>query len=403
MITKQILVLGIGVVAVIAVIFFIFMPFFRDGNEEGRNLGTLPRTGERSGVGSLPRMTPTTSLPIDALKPLPDIIPLTTPSVMPRGEAGSSLLEIGEIKPPSGVISGPEAVLKIQDIYQRIQKSVGSIPPGEGKLTEKQIFDILWRPEYIQELRKLEGVEIRNGIMTGLIPVTASPTDSNIAEISESELSKINWYIPPIMRSSLQTDDDIFKSLKNLLGVFRQNGWINDKDYPIYQKALDETLPQIIKEERKNLQSGLPQSRILPGQQQIIVGGNPMVLSDNILSGLKFVLGSAEPANAAWFTGPPDCYKDDEPALPIPGPSVPAFFCNAGIEFSWAVYKGKWYCLPSFNPDCGPHDIDCIIGACAPPVGLGCLNSLANCKVWPQAVWDAPYALPPQTLMCGCG
>ena len=396
MITKQTIIIGIGVVVAIALVLFIFVPFFRK-TEEGRDLGTLPQTGERP-VGVVPASRPLTpaSSPLEALKPIPGVIPLTTPLLADPGERGIPSQEIGEIKPPSNLLSIPEAVQKTKEIYEKIQRNLGISPSATGQLTEKQIFDIIWRPEYIAGLRGLENIEIRNGEMAGLVPTSPPPADS-VAETAESSLPEINWYIAPAERSAFKTDADVFKSLKNLLAIFHQNGWISDQEYPIYQKALNETLPQIIQEERRNLQSGLPLSRTLPGQQQIIIDGDPAVLSANILSGLAFVFGATEPANAAWIRTL-DCYKDDIPLYPIPGYSVPTFFCNAGIKFVWTGDS----CVPKFKLDCGTLSLNCWIGACFPPIELGCLNALWACKAWPNAVWDAIwYPLP--TTLCGCG
>lgn len=381
------------------------MPFFRDGTEEGRDLGTLPKTGERPGVIQPVYMpsAPSSLLPIDALKPIPGVIPLTTPPTALPGEKGTPLQEIGEIKPPSDLLSVSEAMQKTQEIYQKIQKNIGILSPTAETLTGKQIFDILWHPNYIAGLRNLESVEIRNGEIIGFVSTSTPPSNELLASTPEISAPEINWHIPPSERSSFQTDADVLKSLKNLLVIFHQNKWVSDKDFGIMQDALNDHLPRQIEQERRALGSGLPQSRILPGQQQIIVGGNPMVLSSSILSGLKFVLQEADPANAFWYTGLPDCYKDDIPVYPIPGHSIPMFFCNSAIEFHWAKKSGSWFCRPSFELDCGQLGLECWIGVCAPPIELGCLNSPIACRAWPNAIWDAPYALPPQTLMCGCG
>jgi len=387
MLSNKSIIIGIGAIIVLAIVFFIFMPFFRK-TEGDRNLGTLPKTGERP-IGAVPASRPPTftSSPLEALKPIPGVIPLTTPLLVDPGERGIPSQEIGEIKPPSNLLSIPEAVQKTKEIYEKIQRNLGISPPATGPLTEKQIFDIIWPPEYVTGLRGLENIEIRNGEMVGFVPA-ASPPAEQIVEPAESELPEINWYILPSERSAFKTDADVFKSLKNLLMIFHQNGWISDQEYPIFQKALNETLPHMIQEERKNLQSGLPQSRTLPGQQQIIVDGNPAVLSDDILKGLSYVLKAGEPTNAAWIRGA-DCYKDDIPVYPVPGFSAPAFFCNAGLH----VHCGHSGCFLHFHRDCLPHSVGCHIP-------LGCLNLV--CKVWPNAVWDAPwYPLP--TTMCGCG
>src|SRR3989338_2421375 len=216
MLSNKSIIIGIGAIIVLAIVFFIFMPFFRK-TEGDRNLGTLPKTGERP-IGAVPASRPPTftSSPLEALKPIPGVIPLTTPLLVDPGERGIPSQEIGEIKPPSNLLSIPEAVQKTKEIYEKIQRNLGISPSATGQLTEKQIFDIIWRPEYIAGLRGLENIEIRNGEMAGLVPTSPPPADS-VAETAESSLPEINWYIVSAERSAFKTDADVFKSLKNLL------------------------------------------------------------------------------------------------------------------------------------------------------------------------------------------
>lgn len=407
MLSNRTIIIGIGAIVVLVLVFVVSMIFFRGGTEEGRDLGTLPKSGERPPSQIPPSgISDRKQLPIEALTPLPGVIPLTTPPVAIVGEKGVPLQEIGDIKPPSGIISGPEAIQKIQDVYARIKNSIGgNIPAGQGKLTEKQIFDILWRPDYIAELRKLESIEIRNGEMPGLPEYDFPPADLTV---SESEPKPIEWYTPSSERSALQTDQDVFKSLKNLLKIFYQNGWIKDQEYPAYLKAFNEILPKLIEEQRRYLRSGLPLTRILPGQQQFVIDGNPIVLSPNILSGIAFVMRTVEPANALWTRGE-ECWKDDEPLrdIPIGPPALPVLFCNSAIEFNVVKFKKKgkvkWVCTPDFTFDCGQLGLECWIGTCWPPIELGCLNSPVHCKAFPNALWDPPWDFPEPTTLCGCG
>lgn len=216
------------------------------------------------------------------------------------------------------------------------------------KMSDSEIFDKMWPKEYREGLRDLEDTMIKDG------------------------------FIKPEHKSRMASDGDMFAFYKTTLEYARSKLWVSEKEYKNLLHGVTVVLPEIVGREKAGLRLQKNSKAPIPGRQRV-VGGAGTVLMRDILDGLFYVFSFAEPANAAWFRDI-DCYKDDIPIYPIPGPNLWSFCCNCGLL---CTPKG---CI--FFDDCGPE------GAfCNKP--LGCLN--LACRVWPNAIWS------PITGSCGCG
>lgn len=216
-------------------------------------------------------------------------------------------------------------------------------------LTEKEVFDQIWPPSYIEALKSVEKTLKDTGFL-----------DSN-------------------KRISFASDGDIYKFLKLQVDFAEKNTWISKEEAGRFRDAITNILPQIIASERAALFRGQNSINTVPGYQQFTnVPASPQNRLNDLLDGLKYVFSLAQPAEAAWIRGVV-CYKDDAPLNPAPGFNGATFCCNCGKR-----------CRPRcvFVPDCGTFGAGC-------DIHFGCLNNV--CRFWPNAIWN------PATGICGCG
>lgn len=206
----------------------------------------------------------------------------------------------------------------------------------KNSLTDQQIFDWIWPPTYREDLAAIERLYTQKNYIT-----SRAPTDFN-------------------------DEQNLYQFLALTLDVSEQKGWITSSDAAILRKGLKETLPLVVERDKNMLRQGLYPVSFLP--------------KDMDIARLRWVIfANIAQASPGWVTSG-DCYKDDNPANPIPGPNIWAECCNCGL-----------ICTPSgcdFVKDCGPQSIKC-------DVPLGCLN--LACGNFPNAIWD------PTTGICGCG
>ncbi len=228
-------------------------------------------------------------------------------------------------------------------------------------MSDSEIFEKMWPKGYRTELRKMEEIMMQDGF------------------VKQNE------------QSPMASDEDMFDFYKTTLNYARHKQWVSKENYTNLLRGLTEILPEILGREKASLRRGGrdTSSIILPGGQRLTHDTSD-TLVDSIIEGLSYVFSFAEPANAAWFRDI-DCYKDDIPFYPIPGPNLWSFCCNCGMHFQMVGTK----CVPHYDRDCGADMSHCNFDACAPGRPLGCLN--LACGVWPNAIWS------PLTGICGCG
>ncbi|MBI2637530.1 MAG: hypothetical protein HYW88_01390 [Candidatus Sungbacteria bacterium] len=232
-------------------------------------------------------------------------------------------------------------------------------------ITETELFNRIWPPDYINGIRSVEKLMIQDGFIT-----TPSP---------------------------LATDEDIYGSMERMLDYAIKKSWIAEKDTIGLRKGIREVLPALIEEEKQGFLSGFEQTIALPKDQRIVYDTlNKKKTISELFDGLKHVLLMAHPAKAVtdvpigWFTSP-DCYKDLNPYYGVPGVNLWDFCCNCGLRYVGVAVV--------YIDNCGPFSTAC-------DIPLGCLNLV--CAAWPNAVWDAWwYASNPPgnvpTGICGCG
>lgn len=203
-------------------------------------------------------------------------------------------------------------------------------------LTEQEIFNWIWPKDYRRGLVEIETLYINEGYIT-----QRPPTNFN-------------------------DEHNIYQFLALTLDVAEAQGWIIPDDATILRKGLKETLPGVIEHDKNLLRQGLMPISFLP--------------KDTDIAKLRWVIiANIAQASPGWVTSG-DCYKDDMPLNPLPGPNLWAPCCNCG-----------WLCTPKgckFFEDCGAQSVKCNIP-------LGCLNF--SCRTFPNAIWD------PLTGICGCG
>lgn len=230
---------------------------------------------------------------------------------------------------------------------------------GISKMSDSEIFEKMWPKEYRTELKKIENIMVRDGFL------------------KEQD------------RNMLSSDEEMFAFYRTMFAYARTKGWIDDKSFSNFLRSLESDYPTIIGNERNSLRTSGKLEAYMPGNQRFFASKPIDMLVQDIIDGLGYVLLLAKPVHAAWVrTG--DCYKDDMPFFPVPGPNLKAVCCNCGIKYE--MTGGT--CEPKFKEDCGELNIECNAG-CAPPTNLGCLN--LACATWPNAIWD------PVTGTCGCG
>lgn len=228
-----------------------------------------------------------------------------------------------------------------------------------SKMSDSEIFEVMWPQEYRAGLKKIENIMAKDGFL------------------KEED------------RNRLSTNEDMFAFYRTMFVYARKKGWIDEKSFSNFMRSLDSDYPTIIGNERNNLRMSGKIEAYIPGNQQFFASKPSRALVQDIIDGLGYMLLLAEPAHAAWITAG-DCYKDDMPFYPVPGPNLKAVCCNCGIKYEMSGGS----CKPEFKEDCGALNVECNAG-CAPPTNLGCLN--LACATWPNAIWD------PLTGTCGCG
>lgn len=243
-------------------------------------------------------------------------------------------------------------------------------PPSPSRLTEQEIFSIIWPQDYRKILRSFEVIVSRDWTHVAEVNLDSNP--HAYAELPARE------GLSASTTTEFLTDNDIYDSfLKIGDGAYRQ-GWINEADYRTYQKGIREILPLIMEQEKAELRRMGRQSNLLLKDQFFSAEKNARGLITDLIDGVKYTLFLANPADARWVTQP-ECYKDDNPDNEQKGNDAAAFCCNCGLKCGKA-------CV--FIQDCGQNGQNC-------NVQLGCLNQI--CGNWPNAIWD------PQTFICGCG
>ncbi len=203
-------------------------------------------------------------------------------------------------------------------------------------LTEQKIFNWIWPEDYRRGLAEIETLYINEG------------------------------YIAQRPPTNFDDEENIYQFLALTLDVAETQKWIIPSDATILRKGLKETLPPVIEHDKNLLRQGLLPVSFLP--------------KDTDITKLRLVIfANIAQASPGWVTSP-DCYKDDAPFNPLPGPNLWAECCNCG-----------WFCTPKgckFFEDCEEQSVKCNVPA-------GCLN--LTCRTFPNAIWD------PTTGICGCG
>ncbi len=240
-----------------------------------------------------------------------------------------------------GLLNELKDNLELKDYGEKKETPVPTI-------SDTEVFNKLWPQEYRLSLRPIEDQMVKEGFIT------------------EEK------------KNPMADDKNMFAFYRTMLDYAKSKGWVKEDRYQSLRHGIDEVFPSIIRQERANLKRTGVTGEVLPKDQKLSAKKPFSQTANDILDGLRYVFSFAEPANAAWFRDV-DCYKDDNPLYPIPGPNLWAFCCNCGMLCTY-------YCV--FLEDCGPE------GAyCNRP--LGCLN--LACRAWPNAIWD------PLTGVCGCG
>jgi len=228
-------------------------------------------------------------------------------------------------------------------------------------LTDEEIFNAIWHPDYVQALKMIENQMVQDGVM------------------KDTE------------RSTFSRDEDFYVFLQTTLEYARAKGWLEEEDYQRYQKVWAEDLPQMVKQEREALKKSGRRSGVLPADQRLSLEKPTASLLKDVVDGVLYSVLLVRPAYASWVRSP-DCYKDDDPDYNIPGFNARIFCCNCGI----VIFVCGETCCEEFVEDCGEQGNECEQRSdCAPYIPLGCLNLI--CGSWPNAIWD------PDTGTCGCG
>lgn len=205
-------------------------------------------------------------------------------------------------------------------------------------LSEQEIFGWIWPEDYRRGLAEIETLYINAGYIASRAP------------------------------TNFDDEQNIYQFLALTLDVAETQGWIIPSDATMLRKGLKETLPDVIEHDKNLLRQGLMPISFLPKDIDILK--------------LRWViLANIAQASPGWVTSP-DCYKDDMPLNPLPGPNIWAECCNCGL------FCVGYYC--KYVPDCEEQSRKC-------NVPLGCLN--LACRAFPNAIWD-PL---PGTGICGCG
>lgn len=300
----------------------------------------------------------------------------------------------------------PELLDEGLELFQRNFAPLASPSPiPKPVLSEEEIFNKIWSPEYRAELKKIETMLIQDGELAGITPTTLPPPEPSEEPAEAANAATLNWVIPEANETLPSTDEEVFKIYLNILEAARANKLITEEEYQGFKRGINEVLPQLIQAEREALRRGSTTGKTLPGEQLLAESQDPKKQTTTLLKGLSFVFNLIEPTNAAWIRSP-DCYKDDDPSYAVPGIWGWTFCCNCGLHFEWTRVRRRWRCLPHFEDDCGEQQDHCWEDACFPPVPFGCLNLVCGpeppvIQLWPNAIWDGNLPLP--TGICGCG
>lgn len=312
-----------------------------------------------------------------------------TPVISPRVTKGAAILYPAPMPIPESV--EPESIPEfVRDglalLEQKLPRqplpnftSVGSAvpallpdytPPGPMSplITEEEVFQRVWTPSYLAHLKRIENT-------------TITPGDDQGGEVLNGAVKE--WAIPVDQRTSLSTDEEVYKTLLNVTQEAYENGWITREQLDDYKRGITEILPQIIQQEKALIRKGENPQGILPAGQRFLESSSIAVLAKDFLDGLAYIFRIVEPANAAWVRGD-DCYKDDDPSNNTRGFNGSTFCCNCGLH----CHPCKFGCCWHFHKDCGEQATEC-------QIHFGCLNAV--CKDWPNAIWDK------ETSICGCG
>jgi hypothetical protein len=252
------------------------------------------------------------------------------------------------------------------------------------KLTEEEVFDILWPPDFRARLMSIQNLEIIDGVVKGNNQAFLEGVAANEESFGGSTVIN-KWYIPPEDRAAaFKTDEDVYKALRAIARQMHLNGMLNSDQLSTVEDTLNHLLPGLIDAERKILLNFGRIGLMLPGEWQTSFLSGIRKFARTLLDWFMrdFLIKSVYAAwvRQALFPGMPgDCYKDDVPMYPVPGFNLAAPCCNCGLKCG----NG---CV--FIPDCGEQGTRC-------NVHFGCLNLM--CREWPNAIWD------PQTTICGCG
>lgn len=382
---RGVLILGIlGAVLVGAALFFVFRG--RPAGEEALERGRLPAPDLRGGVAPREEVIGKAPLRAEVIAPAEKKIP------------GEVIDLSGE---PVFALSPEEAVKKSEELVKRglefLKNPTAETPQPPSapivstptttyaKLTEKEIFEIVWPLPYRTALSNVLGLKIQDGV---LISGVSSPLSGEGIEGAEQDKPVVqNFSIPGGEDMVLERDEDIYNALKLIAAEMRHQGLMSEEDYEVAIRGATIILPQLIDREKEILRQKGKFDILLPGYIKVASSPNAFDRINTFFEGLLLVI---HPANAGWVTSP-DCYKDDDPTSNVTGfnaqPPLPC--CNCGLH-GLPCKKG---CCIHFEQDCGEQAAHCRAGCFYRP--LGCLNAV--CEGWPNAIWDS------ESNQCGCG
>ena len=244
-----------------------------------------------------------------------------------------------------------------------------------SQISDAEIFNSVYPPEYLKDLSSVQDRLINNNIIKGAERIELN-SETALVSFSLKILDYLvaQGHVSPEDQSSL-TDfwtRDYLEMKRNEYNEIKSSGKLNSAlnwyrypkvDYPPYL--------------------ALAHAAGLTG----IIKTMAHIFANKI-------------ADAGWFTTP-DCYKDNNPEYLVEGFTVVTGCCNCGV----IIYECGDACCASFIPDCGPNGYTCAVASnCANYIPLGCLNASWACGNWPNAIWDGPPgAVQPITAICGCG
>lgn len=325
---------------------------------------------------------------------------------------------------------------QVPEAFSRINKFLGnripflpkpakaSLPTTMGrKLTEGEIFDTIWPPQYLSKLVSMERLTIQNGklISSGGFPINKARVGTIVPK------GNINWKIPENTPRVFRTDEDVYLALKSILNQDLANHWISQGQYANFTRGITIQLRALVDDQREQLLKYGAQTRVLPKDQRFVGGKTSGETMDDFLAGLHFVFGSIPEVGAAWVTGQvlvPNftfattststiltasstpfiiydgtsrsvdiCYKSDDSgsiSSLAPGGGFTAFStcCNCGLGVVCDP-TDPTICSTGSVDDCGTLSQGC-------DIPKGCLNLTCDLTGFKYGFWDSISGL------CGC-